>query len=195
MILPIFTYDAPILRKKAKSVDDVTPQLKKLIENMFATMHEASGIGLAANQVGKEYAMTVVDISVTEDNENVPPLVLINPEIMGAEGKIVFEEGCLSLPDLRSDVVRPEKIGFTYFDEKMKRIEREADGLLARVVQHEIDHLNGIYFFDRLPPITLSLLKGKLAKIRNQKVETSYELATPEEMGITKRVKGKKVRL
>lgn len=149
---------------------------------MQKTMNHADGIGLAANQVGKSLALTVIDISATTDNDDVLPLVLINPVITGTHGESVFEEGCLSLPEIREDIVRPEAIGIKFLNEKFQEVEMEADKLLARVMQHEVDHLHGKYFIDYLSPLKLSFLKGKLNKLRKGEIDTEYALAPPSGM-------------
>jgi len=180
--LPIYTFDHPVLRKETSPVTEDTAELQKLIHDMQKTMHHAEGIGLAANQVGKSLMMTVIDISGTKDNGHVLPLVLINPVITGTHGESVFEEGCLSLPEIREDVVRPESIGIKFLNEEFKEVEMEADKLLARVMQHEVDHLHGKYFIDYLSPLKLSFLKGKLNKLRKGEIETEYPLAPPSGM-------------
>jgi len=175
--LPIYTFDHPVLRKETTPITEDTAELQKLIHDMQRTMHHAEGIGLAANQVGKSLMMTVIDISGTKDNGDVPPLVLINPVITGTHGESVFEEGCLSLPEIREDVVRPESIGIKFLNEHFQEVEMEAGKLLALVMQHEVDHLHGKYFIDYLSPLKLSFLKGKLNKLRKGEVETDYPLA------------------
>ena len=180
--LPIFTFDHPVLRKETAPITQDTAELQKFIAAMQKTMHHAEGIGLAANQVGKSLMMTVIDISSTKDNGHVLPLVLINPVITGTHGESVFEEGCLSLPEIREDITRPESIGIKFLNEDFKEVEMETGGLLARVMQHEVDHLHGKYFIDYLSPLKLSFLKGKLNKLRKGDVETEYPLAPPSGM-------------
>lgn len=177
MYLPIYTYDHPVLKQKTTRIANIDDAVLTLALNMMETMKHAHGIGLAANQVGQSLAMTVVDISETDGNEHVKPLVLINPEIVDADGEAVFEEGCLSLPGLREEVKRPEQIFLKYIDPNGNEITTESDGLLARVIQHEIDHLNGIYFFERLSKLKQALVKPELNSIRRGEVETDYELA------------------
>ena len=176
-ILPVYTYDHPILRKKLKPVEEMTSDLVELALDMHTTMKNADGIGLAANQVGRDVQMLVIDISGNEGHENVKPMTMINPIIEAfSEEEETYEEGCLSLPDLRADVVRPEAIEVRYFDTAMKEYRMEADGLLARVMQHEIDHLRGIYFFDHLAPMRRALLKRKLLEIKRGEAEADYPL-------------------
>jgi peptide deformylase len=178
-ILPIYTFDHSVLRQETSQVEQDSAQLQKLIDDMIATMRNADGIGLAANQVGKSMALTVIDTQHIEGMEETPALVLINPVIVGTHGESVFEEGCLSLPGIREDVVRPEAIGVKFLDRNLKPIEMEADKILARVMQHEIDHLHGKYFIDYLSPFKLSLLRSKLSRMMKGELETDYPLAPP----------------
>jgi peptide deformylase len=143
---------------------------------MFDTMHEASGIGLAANQIGELKRILVVDISDMESGKGTKPLAIINPEIIDEEGEWEMEEGCLSIPDIREKVTRSEKITVKYHDVNMKKVELEADGLLARVILHELDHLNGVLFTDHLTSTKKTLLRPKLKKIMKGHVETQYEV-------------------
>jgi peptide deformylase len=177
MYLPIYTYDHPVLKQRTHQVTRFDGELVALVMNMLETMRHAHGIGLAANQVGKSMAATVVDISETDGNKKVKPVVLINPTIIDDDGESTYEEGCLSLPGLREDVVRPERIQVRFNDINMREITMDADGLLARVIQHEIDHLNGIYFFERLSKLKQALVKPELSKIRRHAVDVDYELA------------------
>lgn len=174
--LPIYLYGNEVLKKKTKSVTEVTDADIALIQNMFETMNFANGIGLAANQVGVQKQILVVDISETEAGKETKPLVVINPEVIEEEGEWEFEEGCLSIPDIREKVWRAEKITLRYNDISMKEHEIEAEGLLARVLLHEIDHLNGILFTDHLSATKRTLLKSKLTKISKGEIETQYEV-------------------
>ncbi|MFZ9870444.1 MAG: peptide deformylase [Candidatus Kapaibacteriota bacterium] len=181
MILPIYTYNHPVLKQRTADVDDLTDDVRDLINNMIHTMRVANGIGLAANQVGKGLSLTVIDLAedgTPADDDNA--LVLINPVVEAVSDHVEeFEEGCLSLPDYRDIVVRPEAIQVRYTDAALKECVREVDGLLARVMQHEIDHLNGIYFFERLSPIRRTLGSGKLKRIARGDVDADYELFQP----------------
>ncbi|MBK7378055.1 MAG: peptide deformylase [Ignavibacteriales bacterium] len=176
-ILPITLYGDNILRKKvskAKSIDDKTIAL---ISNMFETMHNAHGIGLAANQVGANKAIFIVDLTGVEEYENFKPIVFINPNINKySDEKCIIEEGCLSIPDIRGEVERPSEIEITYFDTNFKEQTIHADKLLARVIQHEYDHLRGIYFTDLLPAGEQKRLKKSLTKIKNRKIEVDYPI-------------------
>ena len=179
MILPIYTFDQPVLRRETKLIDNDSTEIQKLIDDMIETMHNALGIGLAANQIGKSLAITVIDLSDMKGYEDTKSFVLINPVITGSHGESVYEEGCLSLPDIREEVVRPAEIGLTFFDRNFKKIEMEADRLLARVMQHEIDHLHGKYFIEYLSAFKQSLLKGKLSRMKRGDVDTDYPVAPP----------------
>lgn len=179
MILPIYTFDQPVLRRETKLIEDDSAEIQKLIDDMIETMHNALGIGLAANQIGKSLAVTVIDLSDMKGYEDTKPLVLINPVVTGTNGESVYEEGCLSLPDIREEVVRPGEIGLTFLDRNFKTVEMEADRLLARVMQHEIDHLHGKYFIEYLSAFKQSLLKGKLGRMKRGDVDTDYPVAPP----------------
>jgi peptide deformylase len=176
-ILPIYTFDHPILRKKLKTIGEITDDVVKLALDMFTTMKNAEGIGLAANQVGHDLAMTVIDVTGVDGYENTKPLTLINPIVEAfSDDEELSEEGCLSLPDLRADVMRPGGVQVRFYDLEMKEHVMEADKLLARVMQHEIDHLNGIYFVDRLKPMRRAMLKRRLLEIKRGEVEADYPL-------------------
>lgn len=158
-------YGDPVLRKRAELVQKITEAEIKLAEEMLMTLYATgNGIGLAATQVGILKQFLIVDLSENED-DGIEPLFLFNPEILSAEGESVAEEGCLSIPDLRADVRRPEKIVVKVMNLRSKDVEFEADGLLARVLQHEIDHLNGTLFIDRISGLKRQLLRGELKKL------------------------------
>lgn len=179
-ILPIYTFDHSVLRQETSQIEHDTNELQKLIKSMIATMRNADGIGLAANQVGKSLALTVIDLKHIEGMEDKDSLVLINPALIGTHGESVYEEGCLSLPGIREEIVRPEKVGVKFLDRNLKEMELDADKMLARVIQHEVDHLHGKYFIDYLSPFKLSLLRGKLGRMSRGETETEYPLAPPE---------------
>ncbi|MCS6807245.1 MAG: peptide deformylase [Bacteroidota bacterium] len=186
-ILPIYAYDHPILRQQAHPVQDITDAIRRLAENMMTTMRNAEGIGLAANQVGESQAVAVVDISGVEEELlrskfNVPPMVLVNPVILAYSDEVSdMEEGCLSLPSYRDTVTRPEKIQVRFYDLTMREHTLEAEGLLARVIQHEIDHLHGKYFFDYLSPVRRAMAHPKLRRIQLGQVTTEYPLFTAKQ--------------
>ena len=195
-ILPIYLFGTKILKKTAKPIELLDDSTVKLIYDMFETMHEANGLGLAATQVGDLRRVITIDISdVTEPNaegeteDTMHPtsphlprtLTLINPEIISEEGKWLMEEGCLSLPNLRGEVERAEKVRVRFHDAEFKEQELLADGLLARVILHELDHLNGILFVDRVSKTKRSLLLPKLRKIRKGEIEVDYPVVTAKE--------------
>jgi peptide deformylase len=173
-LLPIYTFDQPVLRKKAKPVRKTSEELVRFVEDMFDTMHNANGIGLAANQVGSLNRVIVIDVSEVEETKGLQPLVLLNAEVIGGEGGVVMEEGCLSIPEIKEEVERPDSVRVRYMDLDLQEHVLEATGLLARVVQHEIDHLNGVLFIDHLSALKRKMLRGRLNKIRRGEVEVSY---------------------
>ena len=184
-ILPITVCGDKILRKKAAKVLKVDAKIIKLIDDMFETMHNANGIGLAANQVGANKRIFVVDISKVEEYEDVKPLALINPKIIEKSEEIIsYEEGCLSIPDQREDVIRPKKITIEFQDIDLNTHTIEADDLLARVMQHEYDHLLGILFTDLVDEETKKRLKKPLNKIKKRKIEVDYPISQSEEYRI-----------
>jgi peptide deformylase len=162
-IRKIYQYPEPVLRQKGKKIEEFTPELKTLIEDMADTMYDAPGIGLAAPQVGESLQLLVVDTSI--DKENREYLAVINPEITGTEGNQIDEEGCLSVPDLTANVKRFKKIFLTYQDADGNTHDIVAEDRFAVVLQHEIDHLNGILFIDHLTPLKRNLYKKKMKKI------------------------------
>lgn len=176
-VLPIYTYGTPVLRRKAKTVEKVDDAVIRLIVDMFETMHAASGIGLAANQIGVLRRVIVIDVSdASEETKEIKPLVLINPEIISQNGLWTMEEGCLSIPDVRDDVERPELIRFRFRDANFNEAELEAGGLLGRVVLHEIDHLNGTLFLDRLSTAKRRTHSESLRRIQRGEIETGYPI-------------------
>ncbi len=177
-LLPIAIYGDKILRKKARKVSDIDFDTIELIKNMFETMRNAYGIGLAANQIGVDKQIFVIDISVVEGYEKIKPIVFINPIISEvSEKEVIYEEGCLSIPDLHSEILRPEKILIKYYDADFKEHNLEADKLLARVIQHEFDHLKGILFTDHLDDENKKELKKELEAIRKRKIEFTYPVS------------------
>jgi peptide deformylase len=180
MIYPIVVYGSPVLRKVAKEVDRDYPGLEQFIADLWETMYKSDGVGLAAPQVGKSIRIFVLD--TTDLDENDPSLkdfkkTFINPEIISSDGDIsTANEGCLSLPRLREDVERKSRIRIRYHDENWNLHEEEYDGLKARVIQHEYDHLEGILFIDLLSPLRRKMLRGKLNDISKCKVEVDYKI-------------------
>jgi peptide deformylase len=193
-ILPIFTFDHTVLRQETSQVEHDSAELQKLIKSMIGTMRNADGLGLAANQVGRSLALTVIDLKHVPGMEDRDSLVLINPALTGTEGESVFEEGCLSLPGIREEIVRPAEIGVKFLDRNLKEVEMEADKILARVIQHEIDHLHGKYFIDYLSPFKLSLLRPKLSRMSRGETDTDYPLAPPEPRHAKPKSKVKRLR-
>jgi peptide deformylase len=164
-IREIKKFPDPVLRKKTAVVGAIDEDLCRLIDDMVETMHAAPGVGLAANQVGVPLQVAVIDIGDHEDEGKKRPLVvLINPEVVSLEGAIVAEEGCLSVPDFTEKVKRAARIKVRAKDRAGKTFELDADGLMAKALQHEIDHLNGILFIDRLSPIKKSIFRRRMKK-------------------------------
>lgn len=166
MVMELTHYGQEILRKQTDRLEKVTDDHRKLIEEMFETMYEADGIGLAANQVGVNLALATIDISAME--EDVEPFVIINPEILESEGSEVMEEGCLSIPGVREAVKRDFRIVVRYMTPDEEIVEREVEDMLARVIQHETDHLNGTFFVDRLSPLKRRLINRQLDTIARE---------------------------
>ncbi|HYE96415.1 MAG TPA: peptide deformylase [Rubricoccaceae bacterium] len=191
MILPVYTYGQPILRERAAPVTEDSPVLQRLIDDMIETMHGASGVGLAANQVGHPVRLFVADLSPYEDElleefGEVPewgrgPVAFINPEVVEAdeESAVEIEEGCLSIPDVREYVVRPDRLRVRYLDRRFQPHEIPALGMLARVFQHELDHLDGVLFVDHLSALKRRLLQRRLREMAAGKVEADYLLYPP----------------
>lgn len=184
MALRITVYEEPILRKKGKKITSFDPSLRDLVQEMVATMKAANGIGIAAQQVGRDLQVCIVDVSECEvdfdyllDGRAPPldlimPLAVVNPELEFLEGpSTVYEEGCLSFPDIRGDVKRPEAIRLKFQDIEGNPHTLECDGIFARCVQHEVDHLNGILFIDRMDKKTRRKIEGRLQLMKAQTAE------------------------
>lgn len=180
MILPIVAYGDPVLRKKGLPVKRDHPDLKELIQDMFDTMYAATGVGLAAHQVGKPLRLFITDGKPFEEEEKGLSdfkKVFINAQILEEEGeKWVFNEGCLSIPGIREDISRFEHVHVRYMDENFKERTETFTGLAARIIQHEYDHIEGIMFTDKLSPLKKRLLKGKLTDIGVGKVDVEYKM-------------------
>ncbi len=175
ILLPITLIGDKILRKKAAEVEEVDIKTIELIRNMFDTMHNANGIGLAANQVGSDKSIFVVDLSVLEEYKDQTPLVFINPRIINRSDDTVFiEEGCLSIPDIRAEVERPKSVTVVYQDTDLKEKTIDADDFLARVIQHEYDHLQGVLFTDLISDEMKKKVKSDILKIKKRKWEFQY---------------------
>lgn len=193
VIYPIVAYGNPILKKEAEEIDESFEDLDAVIENMFETMYQANGVGLAAPQINKSVRIFVVDASpfaeVEEDEEPDPKAegledfkkVFINPIIEEEVGnEWGFAEGCLSIPLIREEVMRKERITITYFDENWEFHEETYDGYAARIIQHEYDHLEGVLFTDRLSPLKRRILKKKLVNISKGDVDVPYKMTFPQ---------------
>lgn len=184
MILPIIAYGDPILRKVAEEIDPSYPGLQELISNMYETMYAAKGIGLAAPQVGLSIRLFIVDASPFEDDEVLKQFkkIFINPVIKSEGGKDwPFSEGCLSIPDIREDVERKEKILISYLDEEFRPMEEAYEGIAARIIQHEYDHIEGKLFTDRLSPLKKQLLKKRLDAISKGLIKPEYKMKFPSQ--------------
>lgn len=168
-VLNICKYPDPVLLQKADPIRDIDPQIQRLIQDMIDTMYDAPGIGLAANQVGRPVRMIVFDVTPKDQERN--PSVLINPEIIIAEGEQTLEEGCLSVQDYCSDVKRSAKVTVRGLDRQGQAVELCGEGLLATVLQHEIDHLDGILFIDRISVLKRALYKKRVQKKLKKKEE------------------------
>ena len=181
MVYPIVAYGHPVLKKQAQDIEKDDIDVQQLAEDMFETMHNAQGIGLAAPQIGKSLRMFIADASPLEDEEiGNWKQVFINPEIIEETGDDwTFEEGCLSIPNIREDVIRPEKLKITYFDENWEEHTEEFDGMQARIIQHEYDHIEGILFTDHLTAFKKRLLKSKLTNISKGIVKVDYRMSFP----------------
>lgn len=191
MILPIRAYGDPVLKKMASDIEPGHPGLKELVADMFETMYAANGVGLAAPQIGQSIRLFIVDASPFAEDENGEPTedadlkdlvkVFINPYIVEEEGEEwAFEEGCLSIPNLRESVMRRPRIVLQYQDEDFVEHEAEFEGVAARVIQHEHDHLDGILFVDHLNPLRKRLLQGRLRDISKGRTDVKYKMRFPQ---------------
>lgn len=161
-VLPILRFPHPVLKEKARPVQKIDDSIRKLVQDMAETMYAAPGVGLAANQVGFPICLAVIDVTPASEPKNL--LVLINPEIVSAEGECTWEEGCLSVPECNEEVRRKQKVSVRFLNLQGERVELAAEELLAIALQHEIDHLEGVLFIDRISPLKKRLLKKRLRK-------------------------------
>lgn len=177
-IMPVYNCFNPVLRQKTKKIENIDDKLIEIINDMFETMYNADGIGLAANQVGLDISLFVMDSAAKSDDDgNYSPIVLINPEIISSsEEKSFYQEGCLSIPKVYEDVERPKEIEVKYYDQNMKEVITTLNALQARIFQHELDHLNGVLFFDRITPLKKALLRNKLKMVERNRIETRYDM-------------------
>jgi len=183
MILPIYAYGQTVLKKEAEPIDPDFPELEELIDNMWETMYQAQGVGLAAPQIGRSIRLFVVDtIQLMEEGKEEEGIkqVFINAEKIEEAGEPwSYEEGCLSIPEVRGDVDRPPQLRLRYQDENFDTHERVFTGMNARVIQHEYDHIDGILFIEHLKPIKRRLVKRRLENIRKGKVKVEYRMKFP----------------
>jgi len=192
MILPIVAYGDPVLKKKAGAITKDYPKLKELLDNMYETMDGALGVGLAAPQIGLPIRLFIVDASPFAEDDVFTPeeqtelknfkRTFINAKITNEEGdEWAFNEGCLSIPDVREDVFRQPVITIEYFDENFEKHVETFEGLIARVIQHEYDHIEGVLFTDKLSTLKKRLIKGKLANISKGKISVDYRMRFPNQ--------------
>tara|TARA_B100000929_G_C15484533_1_gene412380 strand:- start:1131 stop:1721 length:591 start_codon:yes stop_codon:yes gene_type:complete len=190
MILPIVAYGDPVLKKKAKDISKDYPKLEELINNMWDTMYNAHGVGLAAPQVGLPIRMFMIDPAPFAEDEELDEAeketlkdlrkVFINPQIIEETGEEwAFNEGCLSIPEVREDVFRQPDITIEYYDENWEKHTKTYSGLAARVIQHEYDHIEGVLFTDKLSSLKKRLIKGKLTNISKGKINIDYKMRFP----------------
>lgn len=190
MIYPIVAYGDPVLRKKAQNISKDYTGLSALIDDMFETMYGASGIGLAAPQIGKSIRIFIVDATPFEDDEDLSEAdrkmlgqfkkVFINAEIIEERGdEWVFNEGCLSIPDIREDVFRKDEITIKYLDADFQEHTEVYSGIAARIIQHEYDHIEGILFTDHLSALKKRMIKGKLTQISKGLIHADYRMKYP----------------
>ena len=191
MILPIIAYGDPVLRKTGKDITNEYPNLDALLENMFETMYKARGIGLAAPQVGVPIRIFIVDATPFEEDKELTEeeraflstfkQVFINAKIIEETGdEWAFNEGCLSIPDIREDIFRNDTIKIEYLDENFEKYTKKFDGIVARIIQHEYDHIEGILFTDKLSALKKRLIKGKLSNISKGKIKVDYRMRFPD---------------
>lgn len=183
MILPIVAYGDPVLRKPCEEIDEGYEGLKNLIANMWDTMYNANGVGLAAPQIGQSIRLFIVDgAGFAEDEPELEHFkkVFINPIIVEEIGDPwIFNEGCLSIPGIREDVSRQPRITVEYFDEAFQLKEESFEGIAARIIQHEYDHIEGVLFIDKIPPITRKMLSSRLERITKGQVDVHYKMKFP----------------
>ncbi|MBN08980.1 MAG: peptide deformylase [Flavobacteriaceae bacterium] len=188
MILPILAYGTSVLKQRANEIDKNYIDLNSIIRNMWDTMYNANGVGLAAPQIGLSIRVFIIDTSSYEYEENLDTneieklkdfkQVFINPKILEqSEKEWIFNEGCLSIPDIRGDINRSQSIKIKYFDEKFNEKTESFSGLIARVILHEYDHIEGILFTDKLSPLRRKILQGRLQNIYKGKIDTNYPMS------------------
>ncbi len=184
MILPILSYGNSLLRNKCSDIDSSYPNLKKLINDMWDTMYNAEGVGLAAPQVGKQIRLFIIDASPFFDKKEVSSYelenmkrIFINPKITYSNSKMCsFNEGCLSIPEIREDIERNESIIIEFYDEKFNLLSLSFNGILARVILHEFDHIEGVLFTDKISKFKRNLIQKKLDKISRGQFDINYPM-------------------
>jgi len=191
MVMPVYVYGMSVLRRVADEIPEDYAELDKLIEEMFETMHVSDGVGLAAPQVGKSLRIFVVDAAPISEDRKDPGLkefkkAFINPIIIEQPGEeVAMEEGCLSIPNIREEVIRPARVRIEYYDENWNLREEEYEGIRARIILHEYDHLEGRLFVDRISPIRRKLLTARLNAISRGNVDCDYQIIYPKKKGVT----------
>ncbi len=184
MILPIVAFGSPVLRKRCIKINKDYMDLTSLIDNMWETMYNASGVGLAAPQIGKNIRLFIIDTtSFCEDDKLEKPVkkIFINANIISEQGQEWdFNEGCLSIPDIREDINRKEKITIEYFDVLFNKHTESYSGVTARIIQHEYDHINGVLFIDKISPLRKRMIKSKLIDISKGKINPPYKMSFPK---------------
>ena len=179
MILPIISFGSEVLRERCVEISSDYIELQNLINNMWETMYNAQGVGLAAPQINKSIRLFLIDTTPFIDDEDIEPIkkVFINPRIINETGDLwVFNEGCLSIPQVREDITRKSVITIEYQDESFNKYTESFDGITARVIQHEYDHIEGVLFIDRISQLRKRMIKGKLMDISKGKITTSYKM-------------------
>ena len=180
MILPIYAYGQAVLRKKALAIDRDFPGLETLIADMYETMYSAKGVGLAAPQIGRDIRLFVIDtlqLKKQEDGHTGVKRAFINAEMLDESGNPwMYEEGCLSIPDIHVEIERLPVVHLRYFDETWTEHTETFEGINARVIQHEYDHIEGILFIDRMKPLKRRMINRKLEKIRRGEIETNHPM-------------------
>ena len=181
-VIPIYNCFHPVLKQKTKPVEEFDQELKNLVTNMFDTLYNISnGVGLAGNQVGRSSSLFIIDLSVGDEKSKPQPMVFINPEITDYSEEIEeSQEGCLSIPEFYEKVKRPKSVQVKYYDLNMKEYERELDSFLARVFQHEFDHLHGILIYEKITPLRRALNKSRLNRLQRGDYEIKYPMILPD---------------
>jgi peptide deformylase len=183
MVYPIFLYGSPVLRKVAADIDKNFPNLQAFVQNMFETMEKSEGVGLAAPQVGESVRVIVINGKpMAEEDKTMENFkkAFINPKILKRFGEdVIYNEGCLSLPGIREDITRKEKVRVAYYDENFEFHEEEFEGFQARVIQHEYDHIEGMMLIDHVSPLKRKILKKRLANISKGIVDVTYKTKAP----------------